>query len=63
VSFQKYHGENKLHFDDIDDVPLSKAIMLSLICIVLVPCAWLGISLFFGILCRLQVNQSLLLTP
>ena len=33
------------------------------ICIVLVPCAWLDISLLFGILCRLQANQSLLLTP
>ena len=63
MSEQKYHGENKLPFDDIDDVPLYKAIMLSLICIVLVPCVWLGISLLFDILCRLQANQFLLLTP
>jgi hypothetical protein len=63
VSEQKYHGENKLPFDDIDDVPLYKAIMLSLICIVLVPCVWLGISLLFDILCRLQANQFLFLTP
>jgi hypothetical protein len=56
VSEQKYHGENKLHFDDIDGVPLYKANMLSLICIVLVPFAWLGMSFLFGILCRLQAN-------